>query len=217
MTDIDFDFESSAPVTQNEAEEAYIASQPPAQPSNTAGGNNDFDDLFGGAPTTNSNNAGAPVDGVSPIPSPGVQGFIPTQATAPKDLPVIIDPEEEERQEKLRRVEEQRLAQLQEKLKQELDKKEERISNGRAYLAEWHQERETMIEKRRAFNRQTQQTMLEGKKNNNVYKNSWDKIVGNVGIKESEYPGTKDVTRMRQALLNKKNDTFNTVQTYSRL
>ena len=39
-----------------------------------------------------------------------------------------------------------------------------------------------------------------------LQKNPWDKIVGNIALKEGEYPGTKDVTRFRQALQNKKID-----------
>ena len=37
-------------------------------------------------------------------------------------------------------------------------------------------------------------------------KNPWDKIVANIALKEGEYPGTKDVTRFRQSLQNKKID-----------
>jgi hypothetical protein len=37
-------------------------------------------------------------------------------------------------------------------------------------------------------------------------KNPWEKIADNIALKEGEYPGTKDVARMRQAILNKKQD-----------
>ena len=39
-----------------------------------------------------------------------------------------------------------------------------------------------------------------------IQKNPWDKIVDNIALKEGEYPGTKDVTRFRQSLQNKKID-----------
>ena len=41
-------------------------------------------------------------------------------------------------------------------------------------------------------------------------KSPWDKVINNVAIKENDYSGTKDVSRFRQSLLNKKLDEINT-------
>ena len=37
-------------------------------------------------------------------------------------------------------------------------------------------------------------------------KNSWENVVDNITIKESEYKGSKDISRMRSVILNRKND-----------
>ena len=37
-------------------------------------------------------------------------------------------------------------------------------------------------------------------------KNSWENVVDNISIKESEYKGSKDISRMRSIILNRKND-----------
>lgn len=42
--------------------------------------------------------------------------------------------------------------------------------------------------------------MKEGKQN------PWEKVVENIEIKESDYKGTKDVSRMRTVILNRKGD-----------
>lgn len=37
--------------------------------------------------------------------------------------------------------------------------------------------------------------------------NPWEKITRNIALKAGEYPGKADVTRMREAIVNKKSDT----------
>ena len=37
-------------------------------------------------------------------------------------------------------------------------------------------------------------------------KNSWENVVDNISIKESEYKGSKDISRMRSVILNREND-----------
>ena len=63
------------------------------------------------------------------------------------------------------------------------------------------------VAKRQEFNRnneteflQNRQAVKEGKKN------PWEKVVENIEIKESDYKGTKDVSRMRTVILNRKGD-----------
>lgn len=36
-------------------------------------------------------------------------------------------------------------------------------------------------------------------------KNSWENVVDNISIRESEYKGNKDISRMRSVILNRKN------------
>ena len=51
---------------------------------------------------------------------------------------------------------------------------------------------------------------LDDKNNRNLIKdgkkNPWEKVVENIEIKESDYKGTKDVSRMRTVILNRKGD-----------
>lgn len=34
----------------------------------------------------------------------------------------------------------------------------------------------------------------------------WKKVAGNIALKQGEHPGQKDVGRMRESIINKKND-----------
>ena len=45
--------------------------------------------------------------------------------------------------------------------------------------------------------------MKEGKKN------PWEIVSDNISMKESEYKGTKDVSRMRSVIVSRKNDNVN--------
>eukprot|EP01017_Pseudomicrothorax_dubius_P040090 TRINITY_DN622_c0_g1_i3.p1 TRINITY_DN622_c0_g1~~TRINITY_DN622_c0_g1_i3.p1 ORF type:complete len:126 (-),score=44.49 TRINITY_DN622_c0_g1_i3:216-593(-) len=118
----------------------------------------------------------------------------------------LISPEEQERQEKLREVEERRMQALQEKLQHEKQVKQERIQKAKNDLAQWQNDRKTANEKRRQNNRAEHDALLEAKANNTLYKNSWEKVAGNITLKEGDYPGSKEVSRMRQAILAKKAD-----------
>lgn len=63
------------------------------------------------------------------------------------------------------------------------------------------------MEKRRQFNISNEEEVI---KNRNLVKegkkNPWEKVVENIEIKESEYKGSKDISRMRNVILNRKND-----------
>lgn len=49
--------------------------------------------------------------------------------------------------------------------------------------------------------------MLENRKLSKEGKlNPWEKVVKNIEVKESEYKGSKDISRMRSVILNRKND-----------
>ncbi len=44
------------------------------------------------------------------------------------------------------------------------------------------------------------------KQSNKQKANPWEKVVGNIETKAGNYPGNKDVTRLKKAILNKKAD-----------
>jgi len=198
----DFGYQS-----QHQVESTNYQSQPAAA---------DYDDFFGGSGqasqpqavessqyTTSSQPVyEAPVSQPvyeAPVSQPAYGGGYGQQAYGGE-----YDPEEEERLERLRRLEQERFRKLEEKARIERERKQERISNGARELNKFHNEREQQINKRKELNRQNQE--IQSQAAQEEYKNPWDKIVANIATKEGEYPGTKDVTRFRQALINKKMD-----------
>ena len=67
-------------------------------------------------------------------------------------------------------------------------------------------QRQEEIEKKR---KELEQKELNVNKENNDTKgtsDSWSKVSGNIDLKDSEYKGSKDVQRMREAMLHRQND-----------
>ena len=97
----------------------------------------------------------------------------------------------------------------QEKIKKKREKEEELrneiIKKAKEYMVEFEQKRQENIAKRRKE--------LE-EKNSDVNKNvdggsnadSWGKVNSNIDLKDSEYKGSKDVQRMREAMMNRTQD-----------
>ena len=52
-------------------------------------------------------------------------------------------------------------------------------------------------------NKENKKLLKEGKLN------PWEAVVDNIAIKESDYKGTKDVNRMKEVIINRKNDNLN--------
>ena len=74
------------------------------------------------------------------------------------------------------------------------------------YLKEFEEQRQDNIAKRRKELEEKNSQMnnnLGGEKNN---AQSWQNINSNIDLKDSEYKGSKDVQRMREAMMNRKND-----------
>lgn len=67
--------------------------------------------------------------------------------------------------------------------------------------------RENNIAKRHDFNKNNEADFLNNRGDTKEgKKNPWEKVVQNIEIKESDYKGTKDVSRMRTVILNRKGD-----------
>jgi len=73
-------------------------------------------------------------------------------------------------------------------------------------LTDFVNETNSVNDKRKEINRRNAHQAREESKKSDNYKNPWDKVIANVEIKEADYKGNKDVSRFRQALLNKKGD-----------
>ncbi|CAD8078927.1 unnamed protein product [Paramecium sonneborni] len=117
-----------------------------------------------------------------------------------------VSPQQQQRKDKLRILEDERLAQIREKDQQERLLKQQKKQKGQEFLQEFKKQQEVDIQQRSNQNRQKQEIWFENQKNHNQYKNSWDQISSNIALKDGEYPGQKDVTKMRQAILNKRSD-----------
>ncbi|MDR3737104.1 MAG: hypothetical protein P4L10_16415 [Acidobacteriaceae bacterium] len=62
------------------------------------------------------------------------------------------------------------------------------------------------ILERREKNKEEEAAFNEQRKAQNMSSNPWEKVVANVDIKEGNYQGNKDVSRMRQSMVSRKND-----------
>ena len=70
-----------------------------------------------------------------------------------------------------------------------------------------HSKRIEKIKHQKETNAQNEKVFLNERTSGNTIKtNSWDKVIDNITLKESEYKGTKDVSRMRNVIINRKND-----------
>lgn len=70
-----------------------------------------------------------------------------------------------------------------------------------------YSKRQEEISKRKAMNIKNEEDNLSNRKLiKEGKKNSWENVVDNISIKESEYKGSKDISRMRSVILNRKND-----------
>ena len=73
-----------------------------------------------------------------------------------------------------------------------------------------YSKRKENIENRKKLNLKNENDNKENKKLLKEGKlNVWEAVVDNIAIKESDYKGTKDVNRMKEVIINRKNDNLN--------
>lgn len=117
-----------------------------------------------------------------------------------------VDEEELKRNEAREKEAQERRERINQKIQKEQEQRNEIIKKANEYLAEFEAQRQENIAKRRKM-------LLE--KNNEVNQNkepgsnsdSWGKVNANIDLKDSEYKGSQDVQRMREAMMNRTNDT----------
>ena len=116
--------------------------------------------------------------------------------------------DDEERQRVLQvEIDKQERAQSQ-YLKQEDEQrqKQQRKQTGRDQLSNWLAEKSKQSELRKQLNKQNEIEAAEEKKRLKTTTNQWERVISNVEINQSQYVGGADVTRMRQAMIARKND-----------
>ena len=116
-----------------------------------------------------------------------------------------VDIEEQKRLEERKEEANERKAKINEKIKKEEELRNEIIKKAREYMVEFEEKRQENIAKKR---KELEEKNSESNKNigegNNA--DSWGRINSNIDLKDSEYKGSKDVQRMREAMINRKND-----------
>ena len=121
------------------------------------------------------------------------------------NIPNKIDDEEQKRIEDRKKEAEERRQKINEKIQKEEELRKEIIQKARDYMIEFEEKRQEEIAKRRkeleANNSNLNTNTKEG-----TNAESWGKINSNIDLKDSEYKGSKDVQRMREAMMNRTND-----------
>ena len=116
-----------------------------------------------------------------------------------------IDEEEQKRILERQKEAEERKQKINEKIKKEEELRNEIRKKASEYLVEFERQRQENIAKRKKAleEKNSEINKNEGSGNNS---DSWQKINSNIDLKDSEYRGSKDVQRMREAMMNRKND-----------
>ena len=121
-----------------------------------------------------------------------------------------VDEEEIKRQEQRMAEENERRQKIADKQEMEMKMKNERREEAMKFINEFEQKRQEEITKRKQINIKNEEDNLANRKLiKEGKKNPWENVVENITVKESEYKGSKDVSRMRNVILARKNDKLN--------
>ena len=118
--------------------------------------------------------------------------------------------EEEQKRIEARKLEEdERRKKIEEKINLELKLKNELKEKASAFLVDFEQKRleAKKLKKKQNINdeenaKKEKELIKEGKKN------PWEYVVQNIDLKDSDYKGSKDITRMKEVIIERKNDEF---------
>ena len=116
-----------------------------------------------------------------------------------------IDEEEQKRISDRQKEAEERRQKINEKIKKEEELRNEIRKKASEYMVEFEEKRQESIAKRR---KELEQKNSESNTNTSGENNSdsWGRINSNIDLKDSDYKGSKDVQRMREAMMNRTND-----------
>ena len=117
----------------------------------------------------------------------------------------VIDNEEQKRIDDRKKEADERKAKIQEKIKKENELREEIIKKAKEYMIDFEEKRQENIAKRRK-ELEEKNSEINMNKDSQSNADSWGKVNSNIDLKDSEYKGSKDVQRMREAMMNRTND-----------
>ena len=116
-----------------------------------------------------------------------------------------IDEEEQKRISDRQKEADLRKQKINEKIKKEEELRNEIRKKASEYMVEFEEKRQESISKRRAeLEKKNSETNTNTGGGNNS--DSWGRINSNIDLKDSDYKGSKDVQRMREAMMNRTND-----------
>ena len=118
-----------------------------------------------------------------------------------------VDEEEQKRIEDRQKEAEERKEKINKKMQEEQLAREEIRRKASEYLVEFESKRQEAIAKRRKELEEREANKGQGQSSGNEgTSDSWAKVNDNIDLKDSEYKGKKDVQRMREGMMNRKND-----------
>ena len=198
---MDFDFGTSEPAKEEHNDNEINTSEPPQQ-NNDGFMNMDF--------LTNPPQSQQPQTTLDNIMDMNFQPSPQSQNTGMNlnnlnNLNTKVDEEEIKRNEAREKEAQERRERINQKIQKEEELRSQILKKASEYMREFEAQRQENIAKRRKA--------LE-EKNNNINQNkeggsnadSWGRINSNIDLKDSEYKGSKDVQRMREAMMNRTND-----------
>ena len=116
-----------------------------------------------------------------------------------------VDEEEQKRLEAREKEAQERREKIKAKIQKEEQLRSEIIKKANEYMLEFEEKRQEEIAKRRkALEEQNNNINQNKPEGNNA--DSWGRVNSNIDLKDSEYKGSKDVQRMREAMMNRTND-----------
>ena len=199
---MDFDFGTSEPAKEEHNDNEINTSEPPQQ-NNDGFMNMDF--------LTNPPQSQQPQTTLDNIMDMNFQPSPQSQNTGMNlnnlnNLNAKVDEEEIKRNEAREKEAQERRERINQKIQKEEELRSQILKKASEYMREFEAQRQENIAKRRKA--------LE-EKNNNINQNkeggsnadSWGRINSNIDLKDSEYKGSQDVQRMREAMMNRTNDT----------
>ena len=116
-----------------------------------------------------------------------------------------IDEEEQKRISDRQKEADERKQKINEKMKKEEELRNEIRKKASEYMVEFEEKRQENIAKRRKeLEQKESENNINASGGNNA--DSWGRVNSNIDLKDSDYKGSKDVQRMREAMMNRTND-----------
>lgn len=142
---------------------------------------------------------------------PGSAGAFPQQRVINKPkvghaFEAPLSEEEEARVAQIETEQQERVRSLQHKAEEEFQLKKEKKKEAKDELNGWYSTKQKERQGKSKQNKEEEWALLQTREEHKKSKNPWEKIVDNVEINPNKYLGSKDVTRMRQAMLARKGD-----------